>query len=125
MTERCYIFLFFISQRITIREIRNHPWFLKNLPRELTEPVQTVYYKQDNKAPTYSLQTEEEIMKIVEEAKEAPHLSTRLSGFGFIEEGEEDENQQGNKEEQEEEVEEDEYAKTVREVHASGEYSIM
>ncbi|KAF3337701.1 serine/threonine-protein kinase SAPK7-like protein [Carex littledalei] len=113
------------AKRITIREIRNHPWFVKNLPRELTEPVQAVYYKQDIGAPTYSLQSVEEIMKIVEEAKEVPHLSTRLSGFGFIEEGEEEENQQGNKEEEEEEVEEDEYAKTVREVHASGEYPIM
>lgn len=118
------LFIFSIWQRITIREIRNHPWFLKNLPRELTEPVQAVYYKQDIGAPTYSLQSVDEIMKIIEEAKEALHLSTRLSGIGFIEEGEEEENQQGNKEE-EEEVEEDEYDKTVREVHASGEYPIM
>ncbi|KAJ3700384.1 hypothetical protein LUZ61_004089 [Rhynchospora tenuis] len=115
------------AKRITIREIRSHPWFLKNLPRELTERAQAVYYKQDdNDGPTYSMQSVEEITKIVEEAKEAPPLSTRLSGFGFIEEGDDEDHQQENKEEQkEEDVEEDEYAKTVRAIHASGEYPLM
>uniref|UniRef100_A0A453BZS2 non-specific serine/threonine protein kinase n=1 Tax=Aegilops tauschii subsp. strangulata TaxID=200361 RepID=A0A453BZS2_AEGTS len=31
------------AKRITMREIRNHPWFLKNLPRELTEAAQAMY----------------------------------------------------------------------------------
>ncbi|KAL6329849.1 hypothetical protein AAG906_037949 [Vitis piasezkii] len=38
------------SRRVTIKDIKNHPWFLKNLPRELTEAAQ-------------------DIMKIVDEAK--------------------------------------------------------
>uniref|UniRef100_A0A453BZV3 non-specific serine/threonine protein kinase n=1 Tax=Aegilops tauschii subsp. strangulata TaxID=200361 RepID=A0A453BZV3_AEGTS len=38
------------AKRITMREIRNHPWFLKNLPRELTEAAQAMYYKRDNSA---------------------------------------------------------------------------
>ncbi|KAL5215297.1 hypothetical protein ABZP36_004449 [Zizania latifolia] len=57
------------AKRITIREIRNHPWFLKNLPRELTEAAQAMYYKKDNSTPTYSVQSVKEIMKIVKEAR--------------------------------------------------------
>ncbi|KAM1014632.1 hypothetical protein ACFX2C_044593 [Malus domestica] len=29
------------ARRITIKDIKNHPWFLKNLPRELTEAAQS------------------------------------------------------------------------------------
>jgi serine/threonine-protein kinase SRK2 len=60
---------------MTIREIRNHPWFLKNLPRELTEAAQAKYYKKDNSAPIYSDQTVEEIMKIIKEARTPPKSS--------------------------------------------------
>ncbi|GKV18893.1 hypothetical protein SLEP1_g29214 [Rubroshorea leprosula] len=78
------------SRRITIKEIKNHPWFLKNLPRELTESSQAVYYQRDN--PTFSLQTVDEIMKIVAEARSPPPSSTRVKGFnwGAQEEDEED-----------------------------------
>ncbi|KAK4740978.1 hypothetical protein SAY87_024566 [Trapa incisa] len=35
------------SKRISIKEIKSHPWFLKNLPRELTEAAQAVYYRKE------------------------------------------------------------------------------
>ncbi|XP_074580293.1 serine/threonine-protein kinase SAPK7 isoform X2 [Curcuma longa] len=110
------------TRRITIREIRNHPWFLKNLPRELTEAAQAQYYKRDNSAPTYSLQSEEEIMRIVGDARIPASSSTPVAGFGWVEE--EDEGKQEKDEDEEEEEEEDEYDKRVKEVHASGEFSL-
>ncbi|RZR96738.1 hypothetical protein BHM03_00025791 [Ensete ventricosum] len=103
-------------------EIRNHPWFLKNLPRELTEAQQAQYYKRDT--PTYSLQSVEEIMRIVGEARTPPPSSTPVAGFGWAEEEEEEEGKQDQQENNEEE-EEDEYDKRVKEVHASGEYPLV
>ncbi|KAH0916574.1 hypothetical protein HID58_031020 [Brassica napus] len=107
-------------QRITIAEIKKHPWFMKNLPRELTETAQAAYFRKEN--PTFSLQTTEEIMKIVDDAKTPPPVSRSIGGFGWgDEEGKEEE------EVDEEEVvedEEDEYDKTVKQVHASGEVKI-
>ncbi|CDY20594.1 BnaC08g14640D [Brassica napus] len=106
--------------RINIAEIKKHPWFVKNLPRELTETAQAAYFRKEN--PTFSLQTAEEIMKILDDAKTPPHVSRSIGGFGWgDEEGKEDE------EVDEEEVvedEEDEYDKTVKQVHASGEVKI-
>lgn len=113
----------FCLQRITIREIRNHPWFLKNLPRELTEAAQGQYYKRDNSAPTYSLQSEEEIMRIVSDARIPPSSSTPVAGFGWVEE-EDEEKQEKEEDEEEEEEEEDEYDRRVKEVHASGEFPL-
>ncbi|ONI36174.1 hypothetical protein PRUPE_1G573300 [Prunus persica] len=104
------------ARRITIKEIKNHPWFLKNLPRELTEAAQTIYYRKEN--PTFSLQSIEDIMKIVEEAKIPPPVSRSIGSFGW---GEEDGD---TKEEVEGEEEEDEYEKTVKEIHASGEVRV-
>lgn len=117
-----------ILQRITIKEIKNHPWFLKNLPRELTEAAQALYYRREN--PTFSLQSVEDIMKIVDEAKTPPPVSRSIiGGFGWG--GEEDEEEKEDKEEKEEkeeveteEEEEDEYEKQVKEAHASGEVHI-
>ncbi|XP_043709921.1 serine/threonine-protein kinase SAPK7-like isoform X3 [Telopea speciosissima] len=107
------------GKRITIKEIKSHPWFLKNLPRELTETAQAIYYQRDN--PSYSLQTVEEIMKIVGEARSPPPVSRSVGGFGWG--GEEDED--GKVEEGDvEEDGEDEYDKRVKEVHASGEFPI-
>ncbi|OAY79383.1 Serine/threonine-protein kinase SAPK7 [Ananas comosus] len=114
------------ARRITIREIRNHPWFLKNLSRDLTEAAQAVYYKKDKSAPTYSLQSVDEIMKIVEEARIPLPSSTPVAGFGCAEEEEADEEKQGNQEKGKEAEgdDEDEYDKTVKEAHASGEYQL-
>ncbi|CAN4110688.1 unnamed protein product [Withania somnifera] len=109
------------GRRITIKEIKLHPWFLKNLPRELTEPAQAAYYRKEN--PTFSLQSVEEIMKIVEEAKTPPPVSRSVSGFGWGGEEEEEEEKEVDVEEEveeeEEEEEEDEYDKQVKQAHQS------
>lgn len=95
---------------------------MKNLPGELREERQAVYYKKDNTAPMYSLQSIDDIMKIVMEARTPPPSTTPVSGFGWTEEEDEEKNNEGEK--QEEEDEEDEYDKRVKEVHASGEYQL-
>lgn len=91
---------------------------MKNLPRELTEAAQAIYYKKEN--PTFSLQSTDEITQIVAEAKIPPSSSRSVGGFGWG--GEEDEGNEENVD-AEEEVE-DEYEKTVKEVHASGEVKL-
>ncbi|XP_064942519.1 serine/threonine-protein kinase SAPK7 isoform X1 [Musa acuminata AAA Group] len=118
------------SKRITVREIRNHPWFLKNLPRGLTEVAQAMYYKRDASGLAYSLQSEEEIMKIVEEARIPPAASTPLTaGSGWAKEDEQEEGKQEKRETEEEEEEDDddeyEYDMRVKEVHASGEFPMI
>ncbi|KAK7316894.1 hypothetical protein RJT34_00682 [Clitoria ternatea] len=108
-------------KRISLKEIKNHPWFLKNLPRELTESAQAIYYQRDN--PNFHLQSVDEVMKIVGEARNPPPVSRSVRGFGW--EGEEDgEAEDLDEEVEEEEDEEDEYDKRVKEVHASGEFQI-
>ena len=107
-------------QRITIAEIKKHPWFTKNLPRELTETAQAAYFKKEN--PTFSAQTAEEIMKIVDDAKTPPPVSRSIGGFGWGGEGDAEEVDE--EEVEEEEDDEDEYDKTVKEAHASGEVII-
>ncbi|KAG5391817.1 hypothetical protein IGI04_021780 [Brassica rapa subsp. trilocularis] len=104
-------------KRITIAEIKKHPWFTKNLPRELTETAQAAYFKKEN--PTFSAQTAEEIMKIVDDAKTPPPVSRSIGGFGWGGEGDAEEVDE--EEVEEDEDEEDEYDKTVKEAHASGE----
>ncbi|MQL87977.1 hypothetical protein Taro_020527 [Colocasia esculenta] len=117
------IFVANASRRITMREIKSHPWFLKNLPRELSEAAQAIYYERNNNAPSYSLQTIDEIMKIVAEARTTPPVSRTISGFGWATE-EDDEGDERKEDVEEEEDEEDEYDKRVKEVHASGEFHI-
>lgn len=115
-------FLLLFLKRTNISEIKKHPWFLKNLPRELTETAQAVYYKRDNSTPTYSLQSVEDIMKIVKQARSP---STTIPPVpGWAEEEEEEDETKDKKPDEEEEEEEDEYEKHVKEVHASGEYEI-
>ncbi|XP_038906810.1 serine/threonine-protein kinase SRK2H-like isoform X2 [Benincasa hispida] len=75
------------SKRISIKEIMSHPWFLKNLQWELTEPAQAIYYKKDN--PTFSHQSVEEIMKIVGEARKRLRASSKIN-MGYRSETEED-----------------------------------
>ncbi|KAJ8428954.1 hypothetical protein Cgig2_003285 [Carnegiea gigantea] len=111
-----------IMKRISIKEIKSHPWFLKNLPRELTEAHQAAYYRREN--PTFSLQSVEEIMQIVEEAKKTAPVSRSLGAFGWGEEEDGDEKEEAIYDDEEEEEEEDVYEKTVKEVHASGEFHI-
>nr|GMD02845.1 serine/threonine-protein kinase SRK2A [Ipomoea batatas] len=118
------------ARRITIKDIKSHPWFLKNLPRELTEVAQAAYYRREN--PTFSLQSVEEIMKIVDEAKTPPPASRSIGGFGW--EDEEDEKKEGDVEEEEQQQEdedeeegedgEDEYEKQLKRAHESGEVRV-
>ncbi|CAA6663818.1 unnamed protein product [Spirodela intermedia] len=101
------------SKRITVGEIKNHRWFLKNLPRELSEGAQGIYYQRNDRASSYSLQSVEEIMRIVEEARRP---ASRISpGFGWTAE----------EEEEVEEDEEDGYDQRVKQVHTSGELRII
>lgn len=72
-------------QRITIEEIKKHPWFLKNLPRELTESAQAMYYER-NAATFAGLQSVEEIMEIVADARNPPTMARTVSGFPWGEE---------------------------------------
>ena len=39
---QCLLLLLFPQQRITIPEIRNHEWFLKNLPADLLDAADTI-----------------------------------------------------------------------------------
>lgn len=115
--------LLLLWQRITIAEIKKHPWFTKNLPRELTETAQAALFKKEN--PTFSLQTAEEIMKIVDDAKTPPPVSRSIGGFGWGGEGDsEGKEEEEEVEEEEEEDDEDEYDKTVKQAHASGEVKL-
>lgn len=54
------------EKRISIGEIKRHPWFLKNLPKDFLEWSETSYNHDD---PNEPLQSVDEIMKIVNEAK--------------------------------------------------------
>lgn len=54
------------KQRITIDEIKNHPWFLKSLPKEIAEGYDAARNQDDVSAP---LQSVESIMRIVDEAR--------------------------------------------------------
>lgn len=110
-----------LFQRITMKEIKSHPWFLKNLPRELTETAQAMYYRRDNRIPSYSDQTSEEIMKIVQDARTM--LKSSRPGYVSSTEcsDEEEEKEEENRLEEKEEEDEYEYDRRVKEVHASGE----
>ncbi|GAA0138257.1 non-receptor serine/threonine protein kinase [Lithospermum erythrorhizon] len=115
------IFVANSARRITIKEIKSHPWFLKNLPKELTETAQAIYYQRDN--PSFSHQSVDEIMKIVAEARKPPPTSRSIGAFGWG--AEEEEEEELTNEELEQDVDEDdEYDKHVKQVHASGEYHI-
>ena len=55
-------------KRITISEIRQHPWFWKNMPREIVEAQRKGYNEiQIDQLP--SQQSVEDIMRIVGEAR--------------------------------------------------------
>ncbi|KAG5521610.1 hypothetical protein RHGRI_033990 [Rhododendron griersonianum] len=75
-----------VQLKPSIKEIKGHPGFLKNFPRKLTEPAQAIYFRKEN--PSFSLQTLEDIMEIVEGAR-TPSVPSLIGGFGWG--GEEDE----------------------------------
>lgn len=79
-----------------------------------------MYYRKEN--PSFSLQSVEDIMKIVEQAKIPPPVSRSIGGFGWG--GEEEDDTKDGIEGKVEEDEEDEYEKRVKEAHASGEVHV-
>ncbi|XP_042408492.1 serine/threonine-protein kinase SRK2H-like isoform X2 [Zingiber officinale] len=114
------------GKRITIKEIRSQAWFMTNLPKELTETAQALYYKRDINAPTFSTQSVDEIMEILADARTLSKPMRSLSIYGWPHdesEGEDDNNKEENEEEEEKE-EDDEYEKTVKAVHDTGEFKI-
>ncbi|WVZ68021.1 hypothetical protein U9M48_017012, partial [Paspalum notatum var. saurae] len=116
-----HIFVANPMKRITMKDIKSHPWFLKNLPRELTETAQAMYYKRDNRVPSYSEQTSEEIMKIVQDARTMPKSPRSGSGYGWNNEYSDEEEEKEEEHRPDENEEEAEYDRRVKEVHASGE----
>lgn len=79
------------------------------MPKELTESAQAIYYQRDN--PSFSLQSVDEIMKIVAEARNPPPSSKPIRGFGWGAEDEEEGIEDIDAEVEEEDGEEDEYDK--------------
>lgn len=73
------LFIAFL-QRITIPEIKNHPWFLKSLPIELTDEYQNRLQSSDVNAPSQSI---EEITAIIQEARK-PAEGPKLGGGHFV-----------------------------------------
>jgi len=55
------------DKRITIPEIRNHEWFLKNLPADLVDAADTISNESDD--PDQPTQSIDEIMRIIAEAR--------------------------------------------------------
>ncbi|CAI9095572.1 OLC1v1031560C1 [Oldenlandia corymbosa var. corymbosa] len=75
------------SKRITIPEIKQHPWFLKNLPKELVDAEKQGSSTKQEPDPEQQLQSVEDIMRIIQEAKipgEAPKPETQNSIVGSI-----------------------------------------
>lgn len=94
------------SKRITIEEIKKHPWFQFHLPIELSEEHQHVYYKRD--ASSKSLQSVDEIMNLINEAKTVP---TSAPGSGYLDAADSEVVRN-------EDEDEDEHEKRVNEVEA-------
>ncbi|XP_004511744.1 serine/threonine-protein kinase SAPK3-like [Cicer arietinum] len=71
------------AKRITIMEIKQHPWFWKSMPREIFEGDRQGYMETQRDQPSQSV---EEIMRIVGEARK-PGLTTNGADVdGIIEE---------------------------------------
>ncbi|CAN6230147.1 unnamed protein product [Urochloa humidicola] len=142
-------------KRITMSEIKSHPWFLKNLPRELKEEAQAAYYNRrgggDNPSASassssngsnanangtstssaaayYSAQSVEEIMRIVQEAQTLPRPARPVSDYGWGAASDDEQDQYDDdddaQDQNDDEEEEDDYDRTVRQVHASGEFDM-
>ncbi|KAG5029667.1 hypothetical protein JHK87_013181 [Glycine soja] len=70
-------------QRITIPEIKMHPWFLKNLPLEFMDESEGVLQNDDVNDDSSETQSIEEILSIIQEARkpsEGPKVSEQFVG---------------------------------------------
>ncbi|CAN6579583.1 unnamed protein product [Malus baccata var. baccata] len=65
------------SKRISLPEIKKHPWFLKNLPKELIEVERTNYAVVERDQPKQSI---EEINKIICEARTPGEGGSKAGG---------------------------------------------
>lgn len=86
-------------KRVTISQIRQHPWFLKNLPRELMEGADAGYMHNDYNNPPQPI---DDIVKIIEEAKVPLPTPKTLTPYLWDEDEEEQEGQEGQEEPEEE-----------------------
>ncbi|XP_020582373.1 serine/threonine-protein kinase SAPK2-like [Phalaenopsis equestris] len=80
------------EKRITMEEIKEHPWFLKNLPLELADGYKENLKNTDMDSPSQSI---EEINLIIEEAKkpfEGPRLAHPIGGSQDYSDLDDDEN---------------------------------
>ncbi|KAL6008509.1 Serine/threonine-protein kinase sapk2 [Asimina triloba] len=64
------------DMKITIPEIKKHPWFLKNLPRELIDGEKTNYENENPNCPSQSLK---DVMRIIQEAR-TPAEGSKAAG---------------------------------------------
>ena len=65
-------------QRISIPEIQNHPWFLRNLPVEFMGGEGSAQTDDDESNPSQSM---DEIVKIIQEARiEGPKIGGHFFG---------------------------------------------
>ncbi|CAM8984897.1 unnamed protein product [Rhodiola kirilowii] len=85
-----HIFVADPSKRISIPEIKNHPWFLKNLPKDLVEAEKTSY--NDVLPLDQPVQSVEEIMRIIQEARTSIKDAKKgvYDEFGSLDPGDED-----------------------------------
>ncbi|XP_063945577.1 serine/threonine-protein kinase SRK2B-like [Daucus carota subsp. sativus] len=111
------IFVAPASKRIRIVEIKNSPWFLKNLPQEPTVTSQDIDYSSDE-SDTWVFQSIDSIVNIVAEATIPPQASSFIGRFGWA----------GGNQNLEVEVEveeENEYGKRLKEVYESRSLSVF
>lgn len=70
-------------QRITIPEIKKHPWFLKNLPVELLEQEEASTQRNDeDQKPSH--QSMEEVLAIIQEARKVTEAAAARGGGHFV-----------------------------------------
>ncbi|KAJ0970728.1 hypothetical protein J5N97_018687 [Dioscorea zingiberensis] len=69
------------KERITIPEIRKHPWFLKNLSKVLIEAEKT---NNENQEGGESSQSVEEVMNIIQEAKMPVAGALSVNQLGLV-----------------------------------------
>ncbi|KAE9450014.1 hypothetical protein C3L33_18086, partial [Rhododendron williamsianum] len=69
--------------RITIPEIKKHPWFLKNLPVELLEQEEASTQRNDeDQKPSH--QSMEEVLAIIQEARKVTEAAAARGGGHFV-----------------------------------------
>ena len=67
-------------QRITLEEIKNHLWFFKESSKGANW-INSIRYHRGNSS--FSIQSVEEIVKIMGEARDPPLVSRLVKGFGW------------------------------------------